>query len=118
MAGYPAARTYCHMPSRRFRPREQLAVLIGLGVTAILLAGELSVEALNLLRERSQISGRAMAARIDELARTVALRTEYQLLTPIATALGRAVPGAKTADLFSRQVRQELAGCECMPSGG
>jgi len=117
----PLARTVAvhisRMTSRRWWPREQLAVLIGLGVVALVLAVMLSGQALALLREGSEVSRRAMALKVDELSRTVALRTEYQLLTPMATALGRAAPGASSPQIFAHRVAEGLP-CTCMARGG
>src|SRR5215469_8752632 len=104
------------MSRRRFWPREQLAVLISLGLLALVLAIVLSVQALGLVRERSEASRRMMATQLDELGRTVSLRTEYLFLTPIATALGRAAPGAPSPRAFARQFEQQMASCSCVSS--
>ena len=93
-------------------------MLIGLGAIAFVLAVMLSVQAIELLRERSEVNRRAIAARLDEFARTVALRTEYQLLTPMATALGRAAPGASSPGELQMRMTQQLRDCKCTPPSG
>ncbi len=99
----------------------RLPVLAGL---ALALASILSVQAISLLRERAAVAQQANAARLDEIARTVALRSEYQLLSPAVTAIGRAMFGdtamTRGPDIgpFAARVREQLAPCACEPEHG
>jgi signal transduction histidine kinase len=102
--------------------RFRLPLLFGL---ALALAVVLSIQAIALLRDRAGVARRAQAARLDEIARTVALRIEYQLLSPMATAVGHAMfddsaitkPGP-TVGARAERARRNLATCACaQPSG-
>lgn len=99
----------------------RLPLLAGL---ALALAAILSVQAISLLRERAGVAQQANAARLDEIARTVALRVEYQLLSPAATAVGRAMfadtamSGAPDVATFAAHVRHNFAPCACVPDNG
>ena len=53
------------MSTRRLPPREQLAVLIGLALLALVLAVVLSVQALGLVRERTEAGRRVMATQLE-----------------------------------------------------
>lgn len=107
----------CHIGDVGFR----LPLLAGL---AFALATILSVQAISLLRDRAGVAQQANAARLDEIARTSALRVEYQLLSPMATAVGRAMFGdsdmAHTPDVatFAAHVRQYFGPCACARDDG
>ncbi len=100
------------------------AVLVVLGLLAVALAAMLSAQALALLRERKGVTQQVATAQIDEIARTVALRTEYQVLTPLATALGRALANGNgttrvsSAAQFALRVQQTFATCACVAPRG
>ena len=100
--------------------RFRLPLLAGL---ALALAALLCVQALALKRDRAGVAERAQAARLDEIARTVGLRVEYQLLTPMASAIGRAMFDDSTtahqpADALATNARHDLAACRCAPVNG
>ena len=86
--------------------------LVGMSVV---LAAALSVQALALLRERSTITQHAMAAQLDEMARTATRRVETRVLRPMATALGRAafsdasMNAAPSASAIGAFVRKSMA---------
>ncbi len=113
------------LPLRRYIPSSRLATVFALAGLAVALAVLLSVQALQVLRDRSALSRRAAAARLDEIARAVALRTEYQLLTPMATAVGNAALADTGATMhgpsvvmFANRVARQLAPCLCVAPGG
>jgi signal transduction histidine kinase len=101
--------------------RFRLPLLLGL---ALALAAILSVQAIALMRDRAGVAERARAAKLDEIARTVALRVEYQLLGPIAPAVGRAMFGDSdmhaqpAVATMAARVRQSLAACACVLANG
>jgi signal transduction histidine kinase len=99
-----------HIGAVRTRP----PVLFILGFLAVALAAILSVQALALVRERAGWRERVAAVELDGIARATALRTEYQLVTPIATELTRATNGAPTITEFASRARRNLLTCACV----